>query len=126
MSSLCSSGLYSLGHQSGCSTLPLPSLPMDLSNTTTRQRSSPQAAGLSTLSRRDGDASARQGSRDSSQDSLSLVGPSCPVTPSKHTTDNCRLRHYLARLPRKTLCYSKSKTMLEVSLKLLIHKLNNP
>ena len=39
---------------------------------------------------------------------------------------NCRLRHYLARLHRKTLCYSKSKTMLEVSLKLLIHELNNP
>jgi len=39
---------------------------------------------------------------------------------------NCRIRHYLARLHRKTLCYSKSKTMLEVSLKLLIHKLNNP
>ena len=38
---------------------------------------------------------------------------------------HCRLRHYLARLHRKTLCYSKSKTMLEVSLKLLIHKLNN-
>ncbi|MEC7221784.1 MAG: IS1 family transposase, partial [SAR324 cluster bacterium] len=39
---------------------------------------------------------------------------------------SCRLRHYLARLHRKTLCYSKSKTMLEVSLRLLIHKLNNP
>ena len=39
---------------------------------------------------------------------------------------NCRLRHYLARLHRITLCYSKSKTMLEVSLKLLIHQLNNP
>ena len=39
---------------------------------------------------------------------------------------NCRLRHYLARLHRKTLCYRKSKTMLAVSLKLLIHKLNNP
>ena len=39
---------------------------------------------------------------------------------------NYRLRHYLARLHRKTLCYRKSKTMLEVSLKLLIHKLNNP
>jgi len=39
---------------------------------------------------------------------------------------NCQLRHYLARLHRKTLCYRKSKTMLEVSLKLLIHKLNNP
>ena len=32
---------------------------------------------------------------------------------------DCRLMHYLARLHRKTLCYSKSKTMLEVSLKLL-------
>ena len=39
---------------------------------------------------------------------------------------NCRLRQYLARLYRKTLRYSKSKMMLEVSLKLLIHKLNNP
>ena len=38
---------------------------------------------------------------------------------------NCRLRHYLARLHRRTLCYSKSKRMLEISLKLLIHKLNN-
>ena len=39
---------------------------------------------------------------------------------------NCRLRHYLARLHRKTLCYSKSKTIWEVSLKLPIYKLNNP
>ena len=39
---------------------------------------------------------------------------------------DCRLRHYLARLYRKTLCYSKLKTMLEVSSKLLIPKLNNP
>ena len=39
---------------------------------------------------------------------------------------NCRLRHYLASFHRKTLCYSKSKTMLEVSLKLLIHELDNP
>ncbi|MEK9565445.1 MAG: IS1 family transposase, partial [Deltaproteobacteria bacterium] len=31
----------------------------------------------------------------------------------------------LAKLHRKTLCYSRSKTMLEVSLKLLIHPLNN-
>jgi insertion element IS1 protein InsB len=29
---------------------------------------------------------------------------------------HCRLRHYLARLHRKTLCYSKSKTLLEVSM----------
>jgi len=39
---------------------------------------------------------------------------------------NRRFRHYLARLHRRTLCYSKSKRMLEISLKLLIHKLNNP
>ncbi|MEC8254270.1 MAG: IS1 family transposase, partial [SAR324 cluster bacterium] len=38
----------------------------------------------------------------------------------------CRLRHYLVLFYRKTLCYSKSKTKLEVSLKRLIHKLNNP
>jgi IS1 family transposase len=38
---------------------------------------------------------------------------------------SCRLKHYLARLNRKTLCYSKAKTMLEVSLKLFIHQLNN-
>ena len=38
---------------------------------------------------------------------------------------NCRLRHYLARLHRKTLCYRNSKTKLVVSLKLLIHPLNN-
>jgi IS1 family transposase len=38
---------------------------------------------------------------------------------------NCRIRHYLARLHWKTLCYSKSKTMFEVSLKLLIQKINN-
>ena len=58
------------------------------------------------------------------------------IPPAKHyagkifTTQieslNCRLRHYLARLHRKTLCYSKLKTILEVSSKLLIHKLNNP
>ena len=37
---------------------------------------------------------------------------------------NFRFRHYLARLHRRTLGYSKSKRMLEISLKLLIHKLN--
>jgi len=37
-----------------------------------------------------------------------------------------RLGHYLARLHRKTLCYHKSKTMWEVSLKLLIHKAKQP
>lgn len=37
---------------------------------------------------------------------------------------NTRLRHYLARLKRKTLCYSKSWLMLHYSILLLIHKLN--
>ncbi len=37
--------------------------------------------------------------------------------------ENTRLRHYLARLHRKTLCYSKSLTMLKHSLRLLIHSL---
>ncbi|MBC6480315.1 MAG: IS1 family transposase [Hormoscilla sp. GM7CHS1pb] len=35
--------------------------------------------------------------------------------------ENCRLRHYLARLKRKTLCYSKSEEMLRLSIKLLLH-----
>ncbi len=38
--------------------------------------------------------------------------------------ENGRLRHYLARLHRKTLCYSKSKEMLSLSLELLIYYLN--
>jgi len=33
------------------------------------------------------------------------------------------VRHYLARLHRKTLCYSKSKEMLEHSIRLLLHYL---
>ncbi|WP_293155894.1 MULTISPECIES: IS1 family transposase [unclassified Microcoleus] len=37
--------------------------------------------------------------------------------------ENTRLRHYLARLKRKTLCYSNSSQMLEHSIKLLIHYL---
>ena len=37
--------------------------------------------------------------------------------------ENTRLRHYLARLKRKTLCYSKSQVMLKHSLRLLIHYL---
>ncbi|MDR3266100.1 MAG: hypothetical protein LBT24_00825 [Tannerella sp.] len=38
---------------------------------------------------------------------------------------NSVLRYYLARLHRKTKCYSKSQEMLVLSLKLLIHmKLN--
>lgn len=37
--------------------------------------------------------------------------------------ENTRLRHYLARLKRKTLCYSKSIHMLKHSIRLLIHYL---
>lgn len=37
--------------------------------------------------------------------------------------ENTRLRHYLARLHPKTLCYSKSVDMLKHSIRLLIHYL---
>ena len=37
--------------------------------------------------------------------------------------ENTRLRHYLARLHRKTLCYSKSVEILKCSLRLLLHYL---
>ncbi len=37
--------------------------------------------------------------------------------------ENTRLRHYLARLHRKTLCYSKPVEMLKCSLRLLLHYL---
>ena len=37
--------------------------------------------------------------------------------------ENTRLRHYLARLHRKTLCYSKSVEMLKLSIRLLLHYL---
>jgi len=39
--------------------------------------------------------------------------------------ENCRLRHYLARLHRKTLCYSKSTQMLIASVRLLIYYLKH-
>jgi insertion element IS1 protein InsB len=35
---------------------------------------------------------------------------------------NQRLRHYLARLKRRTLCYSKSQEMLRLSILLLLNK----
>jgi insertion element IS1 protein InsB len=35
---------------------------------------------------------------------------------------NCRLRHYLARLKRKTLCYSKCINALRNAIMMLIHK----
>ncbi len=37
--------------------------------------------------------------------------------------ENTRLRHYLARLHRKTLCYSKTVEMLKHSIRLLLHYL---
>ena len=39
--------------------------------------------------------------------------------------ENSRLRHYLARLNRKTFCYSKSDEMLCLSVKLLGYYLKN-
>ena len=38
---------------------------------------------------------------------------------------NCRIRHYLARFKRKSLCYSKSEEMIVNPLNLLFLKLNN-
>lgn len=38
---------------------------------------------------------------------------------------NSLFRHYLARMRRKSKCYSKSKRMLELSMLLLMHKRNN-
>lgn len=37
--------------------------------------------------------------------------------------ENTRLRHYLARLHRKTLCYSKTEEMLRHSIRLLLYYL---
>jgi IS1 family transposase len=37
--------------------------------------------------------------------------------------ENIRFRHYLARLHRKTFCYSKSEEMLKLSIRLVIHYL---
>ena len=37
--------------------------------------------------------------------------------------ENTRLRHYLARLHRRTLCYSKSLVFLRYSIRLLLHYL---
>ena len=38
---------------------------------------------------------------------------------------NSLLRHFLARLKRKTKCYTKSKEMLEYSIMLFMAKWNN-
>jgi IS1 family transposase len=39
--------------------------------------------------------------------------------------ENPRLRHYLARLHRQTLCYSKTVEMLKLSVRLLLHYLKH-
>lgn len=56
-----------------------------------------------------------------------LIPPGDQIVSKTYMTrvegENTRLRHYLARLHRKTLCYSKSIEMLKHSLRLLIHYL---
>lgn len=37
--------------------------------------------------------------------------------------ENSRFRHYLARLHRKTFCYSQPEEMLKLSIRLVIHYL---
>ena len=47
----------------------------------------------------------------------------CKTYMTRVEGENTRLRHYLARLHRKTLCYSKSLKMLRYSIRLLLHYL---
>ena len=47
----------------------------------------------------------------------------CKTYMTRVEGENTRLRHYLARLHRKTLCYSKSFEMLSYSIRLLLHYL---
>ena len=47
----------------------------------------------------------------------------CKTYMTRVEGENTRLRHYLARLHRKTLCYSKSVDMLKNSIRMLIHYL---
>jgi hypothetical protein len=47
----------------------------------------------------------------------------CKTYMTRVEGENTRLRHYLARLHRKTLCYSKSVEMLKHSIRLVIHYL---
>ena len=47
----------------------------------------------------------------------------CKTYMTRVERENTRLRHYLARLHRKTLCYSKSSVFLQHSLRLLLHYL---
>lgn len=56
-----------------------------------------------------------------------FIPDGCQIVSKTYMTrvegENTRLRHYLARLKRKTLCYSKSTEMLKHSIRLLIHYL---
>ena len=47
----------------------------------------------------------------------------CKTDMTRVEGENTRLRHYLARLHRKTLCYSKSLDMLAHSVRWLLHYL---
>ena len=47
----------------------------------------------------------------------------CKTYMTRVEGENTRLRHYLARLHRKSLCYSKSLEMLSCSIRLLLHYL---
>ena len=47
----------------------------------------------------------------------------CKTYMTRVEGENTRLRHYLARLHRKTLCYSKSLAMLKYSIRLLVYYL---
>jgi hypothetical protein len=47
----------------------------------------------------------------------------CKTYMTRVEGENTRLRHYLARLHRKTLCYAKSVEMLKHSIRLVIHYL---
>ena len=54
----------------------------------------------------------------------SFINPEDHIVSKTYMTrvegENTRLRHYLARLHRKTLCYSKSVDMLKHSIRLLL------
>ena len=47
----------------------------------------------------------------------------CKIYMTRVEGENTRLRHYLARLHRQSLCYSKSLEMLQCSIRLLLHYL---
>ena len=54
---------------------------------------------------------------------VSLTALGLPTQLTRVEGENTRLRHYLARLHRATLCYSKSTQMLKYSVRLLMHYL---